>query len=101
MEIKDINFKDINAELRYIYFYHSKETKNSQILKLLEELGELIIAVSKNDRDNFVEELADVSILMLQLYKFKLTKSDKLKFWDNFNYKIEREIKRIQEVNDR
>ena len=37
-----------------------------QRLKLIEEMNELIEAIEKGDEDNFIEELADVSLLIDQ-----------------------------------
>jgi len=42
--------------------------------KAIEELSELIRAISRNDRDNVIEEIADVEIVINQLkyiYKIK------------------------------
>ena len=39
----------------------------AQLLKAIEELGELIQALAKSDRDNIAEEMADVRIMLDQL----------------------------------
>lgn len=43
--------------------------KSHQVSKLLEEVGELIETIINEDKENMVQELADV---MVVLYQFKL-----------------------------
>ena len=60
----------------------------SQIKKCIEELAELIVGISKNDRDSIIEEIADVEIMINQLkmiYKIKPSEINKIK-----RYKIKR-----------
>ena len=56
-----------------------------QQLKLIEECGELIVAVAKGEDKNIIEELADVSIMLEQVVylmnckkKFKMAKAMKI-----------------------
>lgn len=39
----------------------------AQVSKSIEELAELIVALSKQDEDNIIEEIADVEIMIAQL----------------------------------
>jgi NTP pyrophosphatase (non-canonical NTP hydrolase) len=46
-------------------FNHFGESK--QLLQLIQECSELIKAITKGDRENFIEELADVSVMIDQI----------------------------------
>ena len=65
--------------------------------KLVEELGELLVEISKNMMTNKVtentaSEIADVIILLTQIvYLYDIEQE----VYDKFIYKIDREIKRI------
>lgn len=48
----------------YIWERYGRE---GQFKKLVEELAELIVAISKNDMDNMIEEMADVQVLFDQI----------------------------------
>ena len=54
-----------------------------QLDVLVEEMGELLQAIGKlkryNARDNFIEELSDVSIMLLQMFE-SLSETEKEKF---------------------
>lgn len=75
----------------------------SQSLVACEEFGELIQAISKTVRggygtDNLVEEMADSEIMMEQLaifYGIDRKRIDEVK-----RYKLERQIKRIEDVKE-
>jgi phosphoribosyl-ATP pyrophosphohydrolase len=56
-----LNLKD---DVKTIFFHFGAHCQKN---KIIEELSELIIAVTKNDRKNIVEEIADVEIMLLQL----------------------------------
>ena len=62
--------------------------------KLMEEIGELITASTKSDIDHFVEEMADVAIMIEQMAY--LLKKENL-FAEIKEKKIGRQIKRIEE----
>lgn len=47
----------------------SRYGKMSQVNKAIEELSELIRALSRQDLDNISEEMADVEIMFEQLYR--------------------------------
>lgn len=66
--------------------------------KLIEECSELIRAVAREDDENFIEELADVSVLTEQfLNHFPKYKEKFLKIKQE---KIDRQLKRIGEKNE-
>lgn len=73
---------------------------------LVEECAELIQAVSKAKRngypisDNFIEELADVSIMIEQM-KQEFCKNDMIKYLTFINQKIERQLARIKGMPER
>ena len=62
--------------------------------KLMEEIGELITASAKPDVDHFVEEMADVAIMIEQMAY--LLKKENL-FAEIKEKKIKRQLKRIEE----
>lgn len=78
----------------------------NQLDILIEECAELIQAVSKIKRNaertssNFLEELADVSVMLEQM-KQGLTNSERLEFLIVQNRKIERQITRIKGFPER
>ena len=39
----------------------------SQIKKLFEEMAELTVAICKDDRENIIEEIADVEVMLEQM----------------------------------
>lgn len=66
---------------------------NNQRKKLIEECSELIRAIVRDDDENFVEELADVTILTEQILNhFLKYKEEFIKIKE---YKINRQIERI------
>lgn len=71
-----------------------------QILKLIEECGELQMASARillkesEDSDNFIEEIGDVLILIFQIVDNSIF-TDKLV--ESIKYKIDRTLKRMNE----
>ena len=51
-------------DLRKISGYYGLE---HQKRKAIEELGELIVAIARDDDENIIEEIADVMVMMMQL----------------------------------
>ena len=51
-------------DLRKISGYYGLE---HQKRKAIEELGELIVAIARDDEENIIEEIADVMVMMMQL----------------------------------
>lgn len=54
---------EYNDNLKRIFRHYGKENQKKQ---LIQELAELIVAITKNDTDNFIEELADVQVMIDQ-----------------------------------
>lgn len=81
---------EYNNNLKRIFRHYGKENQKKQ---LTQELAELIVAITKNDTDNFIEELADVQVMIDQ---FTLMYPDLFqKLLETKHYKAERQIKRI------
>lgn len=77
---------------REIFEHYGKENQKKQFIQ---ELAELIQALTKNDKDNFTEELADVQVMIDQ---FTITNpSLDAKYQEIGLEKVRRQIKRIKE----
>ena len=83
---------DTKSKLNKIFNYYGRK---GQEYKLVEEMAELIQAIIKNDRENVMEEMADVQILLLQL-RLNFNSSERKQFVETFNKKIERQLSRIE-----
>ena len=70
----------------------NKYGEDHQKLKSIEELSELIRAISRNDKDMVVEEMADVYIMLFQLRIIYDVDRNDIDFW--LKKKIEREKSR-------
>lgn len=58
--------KNINYHIGCVeIFDHYGESK--QLLQLIQECSELIKAITKGDKENFIEELADVNVMIDQI----------------------------------
>lgn len=64
-----------------------------QTRKAIEELGELIVALARDDRDNIVEEIADVMVMLMQL-EILLDCDEEV--FDIIDEKVERQLTRIR-----
>lgn len=64
--------------------------------KAIEEMAELITAIKHRDRDNYVEELADVQVMIEQLFQ-ALSFEEQQKCIVTVHNKIDRQIRRIKE----
>lgn len=67
--------------------------EESQAFKTIEELAELQRAIARMDLDNIHEEIADVLIMISQLINFNGIDKDKIT--DLIEYKVNRQLKRI------
>ena len=103
---KDVKRVGIDARVALIAEHYGFD---SQCEKLIEEMAELMVAIkhmSKKDEccvdyyDNFIEELGDVKILVSELEYMLRADGDGQKLDESVNYKLNREIKRIQERNN-
>ena len=74
-------------ELAEYILYIGKLTLEGRKDKLIEELSELIRALIKNDKENIIEEIADVQIL---LYEYIKKAENKRFINDMIDYKLNR-----------
>lgn len=77
--------------LRTIISYYGRDNQKT---KAIEEMSELIKAICKNDVDNIEEEIADVSVMLMQLqiiYGFSNEEIERIK-----KKKINRTLETIQ-----
>ncbi len=81
-------------DTRIIFNYYGEKY---QLNKLVEEIGELLVAISKNDTKNIAEEMADVAVLLSQ-FEFHSQFGDKI-IRTRF-FKAHRQVERIKEEND-
>lgn len=77
-----------NDILKHYGVEHQKE-------KIIEEMGELIVAIKHHDEVNYVEELADVGVMLEQLYQ-ALPFEKQAEFIKVQNSKVLRQIERIK-----
>ncbi len=68
-----------------------------QLNKLVEEIGELLIAISKKNEKNIAEEMADVEVLIDQFKRIEIgwIDFDEIKF-----QKAQRQVDRIKAENE-
>lgn len=79
-----------------IFDYYGIE---KQKMQFIQELAELIQAITKNDPKNFIEELADVQVMIDQFIISNRTRY--LKIQKIMLEKVDRQLKRIGEGNAR
>ena len=77
---------------RIIFDYYGME---KQKLQFIQELSELIQAITKGDADNFIEELADVQVMIDQFIISNHVLV--IKYKKIMLEKVRRQIKRIEE----
>jgi hypothetical protein len=99
-EAYEINF---DKELSIIVNYY----KDRQIIKLVEEMAELTQAIMKNiysnekeDCESILQEIADVEILLRQLF-LRRKKDDQARINGIKNFKIKRTLKQIYEESNK
>ena len=69
--------------------------KSHQVSKLLEEVGEFIETVMNEDKENMVQEMADVVVMLKQFqYYYGITDEEII---NNMQFKIKRQLERIKE----
>lgn len=79
----------LKADIEKIKDFYGEE----QFMKAIEELFELINAIARKDKENIIEEIADVEIMTCQL-KMLLkceNKAEEIK-----RYKVDRQLKRME-----
>ena len=75
---------------RNIFDYYGIDSQKNQ---LIQELGELIVAITKDNLENIIEEMADVQVMLDQ---FRLSKPDWRSQIDSIKQaKVRRQIERI------
>lgn len=87
----------MNDELRFQcgeILHHYGEAHQQE--KAIEEMAELISAIKHGDRDNYVEELADVQVMIEQLFQ-ALSFKEQQKCIVTVHNKISRQLTRIKE----
>lgn len=89
--------KDTKSKLNTIFNYYGRK---GQEYKLVEEMAELTQAIIKNNRENIIEEMADVQNILLQL-RLNFNSSERKQFVETFNKKIERQLNRIESEKNR
>lgn len=78
--------------------------REAQIHKLVEEMAELTVAIHhlnrtdnpKQRNDDFIEELGDVMIVAAQIQTL-LSVPERVSLSESINFKLDREIKRLEE----
>lgn len=83
---------DTKSKLNKIFNFYGRK---GQEYKLIEEMAELTQAIIKNDRENIIEEMADVQNILLQL-RLNFNSNERKQFAETFNKKIERQLNRIE-----
>jgi len=76
----------------FIYKHYGEEAQKRQ---LIQELAELIVAITKNDLENIIEEMADVQVMLDQFTMSNRRIYDKMEFIQI--QKVKRQMKRIEE----
>ena len=87
----------MNDELRFqagVILHYYGEAHQQE--KAIEEMAELISAIKHGDRDNYVEELADVHVMIEQLFQ-ALSFEEQQKYIVTVHNKISRQLKRIHD----
>ena len=88
---------DEQKALAEYILYIGKLTLEDRKDKLIEELSELIRALIKNDKENIIEEIADVQILLYEYVK----KAENKKFInDMIDYKLNRYWRILNDEKD-
>lgn len=81
----------MKEKLKEILNYYGEESQANQ---LIQELSELIVAITKNDEENIKEEVADVLVMLNQFLEFEGVNTSsyiKLRF-SEFKIKVENEL---------
>lgn len=80
---------------KQIFEFYGKE---HQTLQLVQELAELIQAITKGDKENFIEEIADVQVMIDQ---FIIMHPDLDKEMRRIQLeKVKRQLKRMEELKN-
>lgn len=81
---------------KIIFSHYGEEQQKKQ---LIQELGELIVAITKNDLENIIEEMADVEVMLDQ---FKIEYQDiNNKIEHVMLQKVKRQLDRISKEKEK
>ena len=81
----------MKEKLKEILNYYGEESQANQ---LIQELSELIVAITKNDKENIKEEVADILVMLNQFLEFEGVNTSsyiKLRF-SEFKIRVENEL---------
>ena len=81
---------------KIIFSHYGEEHQKKQ---LIQELGELIVAITKDDLENVIEEMADVEV-MLDQFKTNYPKINN-KIDTAMLNKVNRQLRRIKEEKEK
>lgn len=81
---------------KIIFSHYGEEHQKKQ---LIQELGELIVAITKDDLENVIEEMADVEV-MLDQFKINYPKINN-KIDTVMLNKVNRQLRRIKEEKEK
>ena len=81
---------------KIIFSHYGEEHQKKQ---LIQELGELIVAITKDDLENVIEEMADVEV-MLDQFKINYPKINN-KIDTSMLNKVNRQLRRIKEEKEK
>lgn len=87
----------LQKKLKKIYDFYGETLQQGQ---LIEEMDELKVAINKNDRENYIEEMADVLVVWMQLF-LAMEEKEKHKLLKTVNYKVNRTLKRIKDIQNK
>lgn len=86
----------MDKRIEEILNFYGEEAQKGQIIQ---ELAELVVALTKNDLENIHEEIADVEIMLEQLKLFKNIDVKKIEEYREF--KLDRQMKRIESLKSK
>ena len=71
--------------------------KSHQVSKLLEEVGEFIETIMNEDKENMVQEMADVMVMLKQFQYYYGIEDEQIE--EIMKYKINRQLERLDKEN--
>lgn len=72
--------------------------KSHQVSKLLEEVGEFIETIMNEDKENMVQEMADVMVMLKQFQYYYGIEDEQIE--EVMKYKINRQLERLNNKNN-
>lgn len=86
----------MDKRIKEILNFYGEEAQKQQVIQ---ELAELVVALTKNDIENIHEEIADVEIMLEQLKLFQIIDVNKIEEYKQF--KLDRQMKRIESLKSK